>query len=318
MNGVGAQKGMTMAMFDLSGKVALVTGGSMGLGLTFSDVLAEAGAEVSLTARSVELLEANAAGLRERHGRRVSTHAGDVTEVADVQRVIAETLDDHGRIDILVNNAGISDLRGLPSEHSDHETFRRVVDVDLFGVWCFTRECAPHMLERGSGSIINIASILSSGGGEFVNPWYYAAKGAVVQLTKVLAVEWADRNVRVNAISPGYFVTEMTRPVFDMLGMAPWIESRTPMRRMGDPEQDLRGPMLFLASDASSYVTGHNLMVDGGFDASRGAWQIPPSHFEWNKDQRQVGTPYAGLVPNEFEQWKIGVPGIHYPMPDQG
>ncbi len=112
------------SLFDLHGKVALVTGGSMGLGLTFSDVLAQAGAEISLTARSGELLEENAAGLRERHGRTVSCHAGDVTVVEDVQRVIAETIAEHGRIDILVNNAGISDLRGLPSEWSDHETFR--------------------------------------------------------------------------------------------------------------------------------------------------------------------------------------------------
>lgn len=305
-----------MSMFDLSGKVALVTGGSMGLGLTFSDVLAQNGADVALTARSQELLEENASGLRARHGRKVTCHAGDVTNVDDVQRVIKDTLAAHGRIDILVNNAGITDLRGLPSEWSDHDTFRHVVDVDLFGVWAFTREVSQHMLSRGSGSIINIASILGSGGSEFVNPWYYAAKGAVVQLSKLLAVEWADRNVRVNVISPAYFVTEMTKPLFEMLGMAPWIESRTPMRRLGDPEQDLRGPLLFLASDASSYVTGHNLFVDGGFEASRGAWQITPSHFFWNKDNPQVGKPYEGIVPNNFEQWKMGIPGMHYPMPE--
>jgi gluconate 5-dehydrogenase len=303
-------------MFDLSGKVALVTGGSMGLGLTFSDTLAEAGADIALTARTEDLLEQNAAGLRERHGRRVSVHPADVTDADAVADVVAAVAAEHGRIDILVNNAGISDLRGLPSEHSDHETFRREVEVDLFGLWYFTRDAGRHMLERGSGSIINIASILASGGSEFVNPWYYAAKGAVVQLTKLLAVEWADRNVRVNAIAPGYFVTEMTRPIFDMLGMAPWIESRTPMRRLGDPERDLRGPILFLASDASSYITGHNLFVDGGFEASRGAWQIPPSHFFWNKDAPQVGETYPGLVPNEFEQWKTGIPGLHFPLPD--
>jgi NAD(P)-dependent dehydrogenase (short-subunit alcohol dehydrogenase family) len=169
-----------------------------------------------------------------------------------------------------------------------------VVGVDLFGLWYFTRDAGRHMLERGSGSIINIASILSSGGSEFVNPWYDAAKGAVVQLTKLLAVEWADRNVRVNAIAPGYFVTEMTRPIFDMLGMAPWIESRTPMRRLGDPERDLRGPRA----------------------RGRGAWQIPPSHFFWNKEAPQVGETYPGLVPNEFEQWKMGIPGLHFPMPE--
>lgn len=305
-----------MGMFDLTGKVALVTGGSMGLGLTFSDVLAENGAEVSLTARSAELLEENAKGLRERHGRKVSFNAGDVTNVDDVRRVVAQTIKEHGRIDILVNNAGITDLRGLASEHSDHETFRRVVDVDLFGVWAFMRECGPHMLERGSGSIINIASILGSGGSEFVNPFYAAAKGAVLQMTKHIAVEWGDRNVRVNAIAPAFFVTEMTRPLFDMLGMAPWIESRTPMRRLGEPEADLRGPLLFLASDAASYVTGHTLFVDGGWEASRGAWQIEPSHFSWNAAFPQAGQPYPGLVPNEFEQWKTGIPGIHYPMPE--
>lgn len=305
-----------MSMFDLTGKVALVTGGSMGLGLTFTDVLAEHGADIAITARSAELLEENAKGLRERHGRTVTCHAGDVTNENDVRRVVAETIEQHGRIDILVNNAGISDLRGLPSEWSDHETFRRVVDVDLFGVWAFMRECGPHMLQRGSGSIINISSILGSGGSEFVNPWYVAAKGAVLQMTKHLAVEWADRNVRVNAIAPAYFVTEMTRPLFEMLGMAPWIESRTPMRRLGDPESDLRGPLLFLASDAASYVTGHTLFVDGGWEASRGAWQIPPSHFSWNKDFPQAGTPYEGILPNEFEQWKSGIPGIHFAMPE--
>ncbi len=303
-------------MFDLTGKVALVTGASMGLGTTFADVLAEAGASVAVTARSADLLEDTATGLRDRHGANVTVHPGDVTVVEDVQRVVHDTIDAHGRLDVLVNNAGISDLRGLPSEWSDHETFRRVVDVDLFGVWAFARESAPHMLERGSGSIINIASILGSGGSEYVNPWYYAAKGAVLQLTKLLGVEWADRNVRVNAIAPAYFVTEMTRPVFDMLGMAPWIESRTPMRRLGDPEGDLRGPLLFLASDASAYVTGHTLSVDGGYEASRGAWQIPPSHFSWNKEHPQAGRPYEGLLPNDFEQWKHGVPGIHFPMPE--
>ena len=118
-----------MSMFDLTGKVALVTGGSMGLGLTFTDVLAEHGADLAITARSADLLEENAKGLRERHGRTVTCHAGDVTNENDVRRVVAETIEQHGRIDILVNNAGISDLRGLPSEWSDHETFRRVVDV---------------------------------------------------------------------------------------------------------------------------------------------------------------------------------------------
>jgi len=303
-------------LFDLTGKVAIVTGASMGFGVMFAHALAQAGADVAVTARSADLLEQTAASVREASGRKVTVHPGDVTSVPDVQRVIAEVLDQHGRIDIVVNNAGISDLRGLPSEHADHETFRRVIDVDLMGVWYFCREAAPHMLERGSGSIINIASILGSGGSEYNNPWYHTAKGAVLNLTRQLAVEWGDRKVRVNAIAPGFFVTEMTRPFLEGVGMAPWIESRTPMRRLGDTTSDLIGPLLLLASDAGSYITGHTLFVDGGHEASRGAWQITPSHYYWAKDAPRVGTTYEGLVPNEFESWKLGIPGLHYPAPE--
>lgn len=304
-----------MGIFDLSGKTALVTGASMGLGVTFANALADAGADVALTARSAELLEAGAAAIAAK-GRKATWHPGDVTVVDDVKRVVAEAIEQHGKIDILVNNAGLSNLQGLVSEHAEHDVFRQIIDVDLMGVWHFAREIGPHMLERGSGSIINIASILGSGGSEFTVTAYIAAKGAVIQLTKQLAVEWADRNVRVNVVSPAYFVTEMTRTLFEMLGLAPWIESRTPMRRLGDPEADLTGPIVFLASDASSYVTGLNLTVDGGWEASRGAWQLTPNNYFWNKDRMPVGTYYEGLVPNQFEQWKMGIPGLHYPMPE--
>jgi NAD(P)-dependent dehydrogenase (short-subunit alcohol dehydrogenase family) len=224
---------------------------------------------------------------------------------------VAECIEHHGTIDILVNNAGISDLRGLPSEHADPDTFRRVVDVDLMGVWYFAQQCGRHMLAQNSGSIINISSILGNGGSEYVNPFYYAAKGAVINLTRQLAVEWGDRNVRVNALSPGFVVTDMTRPLFEGLGMAPWIESRTPMRRLCSVD-DLLGPLLLLASEAGAYCSGMNFVVDGAYDASRGAWQMTPSHMMWNKDQPQIGEPYPGLVPNTFTQWQGGIPGIHY------
>jgi NAD(P)-dependent dehydrogenase (short-subunit alcohol dehydrogenase family) len=301
-------------LFDLTGKTALITGASYGLGVSFAEALAAQGADVHLTARSAELLEGTRAQI-EGMGRKATATTGDVANPDDVAKVVAECIEHHGKVDILVNNAGISDLRGLPSEHSDAETFKRIIDVDLMGVWYFAQACGRHMLAQNSGSIVNISSILGNGGSEFVNPWYYAAKGAVIQLTKLLAVEWGDRNVRVNALSPGYVLTEMTRPVFEMLGMAPWIESRTPMRRLCEV-QDLIGPLLLLSSNAGAYVSGMNLTVDGAYDASRGAWQMPPSHFMWNKDQPQIGTPYPGLVPNTFEHWHNGIPGIHYPMPE--
>ncbi len=298
-------------MFDLSGKTALVTGASYGLGVTFADALAEAGADLALTARSAELLEESAKQLSAR-GTKVTWYTGDVAIEADVERIVAQTLDDHGRIDVLINNAAVSDQRGLPSEHFDDEMFLRILQVDVLGVWHYAKFVGRHMLSRGSGSIINISSILGDGGGESVTPAYYASKGAVNQLTKQLAVEWGDRGVRVNAIAPNYFESEMTRPVMESMGLDLWVSSRTPMRRMGLPE-DLRGPVVFLASDEAAYVSGVILYVDGAFNASRGAWQIRPASHYWNEPEHtMIGTPYEGLVQMDDEEWRKGIPGIHY------
>src|SRR3954452_866435 len=300
-------------MFDVTGKTSLATGGSYGWGVFFSHALADQGADIVLTARSAELLEKEAAELGAK-GVKASWYAGDVTNVDDVARVVQSAINEHGGIDVLVNNAGVSDLSGLPSEHWDDDMFRRVIDVDLIGVWNYAREVGRSMLERGSGSIINIASMLGEGGSEYVTPAYHAAKGAVLQLTRHLSVEWADRGVRVNAISPAFFVTDMVRPLFEMLGMQAWMESRTPMRRLGEAA-DLVGPIVFLASDESSYVTGINLAVDGGVGASRGAWQIDPPSREWNKDRPPIGDRYKGLVELDREEWAAwfkGVPGIHF------
>ncbi len=298
-------------MFDLSGKTALVTGASYGLGVTFADALAEAGADLALTARSAELLEESAKQLSAR-GTKVTWYTGDVAIEADVERIVSQTLDDHGRIDVLINNAAVSDQRGLPSEHFDDEMFLRILQVDVLGVWHYAKFVGRHMLSRGSGSIINISSILGDGGGESVTPAYYASKGAVNQLTKQLAVEWGDRGVRVNAIAPNYFESEMTRPVMESMGLDLWVSSRTPMRRMGLPE-DLRGPVVFLASDEAAYVSGVILYVDGAFNASRGAWQIRPASHYWNEPEHtMIGTPYEGLVQMDDEEWRKGIPGIHY------
>src|SRR5437763_6797169 len=232
---------------SLKGKVALVTGGSYGLGVVWANALAESGADVALTARSAGLLEDVAAQLAET-GQTVSTHPGDVTVEDDVNSVVSDAIARHGHIDILVNNAGINEPTGRSSEQTTSEHFRHAIDVDLIGVWHYCRAVGRHMLERQSGSIVNVASICGMGATEFANPAYHAAKGAVIQLTRQLAAEWADRGVRVNAISPGFFMSEMVREVLDATGTRVWVESRTPMRRMGE-HYELAAPVVFLASD---------------------------------------------------------------------
>jgi NAD(P)-dependent dehydrogenase (short-subunit alcohol dehydrogenase family) len=300
-------------MFELSGKVALITGGSYGLGVVWAKALAEAGADIALTARSGELMEQVAQELRTSTGRTVSTHIGDVTVDADVDRVVAAATAAHGHIDILVNNAGVNENTGKSSEQTSSEHFRHAVDVDLVGVWNYARAVGRHMLERGSGSIINIASICGMGATEFANPAYHASKAAVIGLTRQLAAEWADRNVRVNAISPGFFMSEMVREAMELTGTRPWIDSRNPMRRMGE-HQELAGPVVFLASDAASYVTGINLAVDGGHSTVIGMSQLQAPWQKWNRPGpiNAEGT-YQGLTPLPDFILQEGIPGFHYP-----
>ncbi len=300
-------------MFDLSGKTALVTGGSYGLGVTFAEALAGAGADLALMARSADLLEGVRADLSARFGRTVTAHVGDVTSDDDAARVTAEAVAAHGKIDVLVNNAGISDVRVIPSEHFDSEMFRKILDVDVTGLFIMAREVGRHMLEQGKGSIINISSIFGDGGCEGVTPAYFAAKGAVTNLTKLLAVEWGDRGVRVNALSPHFFMSEMTKPFLEQLGLNQWWSSRTPMRRIGEGP-DLVGPVVFLASDESGFVSGVNLPIDGGFNASRGAWQVRPPHWDWNEANgpKRVGKVWSDDIVVEDSHRK-GIPGLHYP-----
>ena len=302
-----------MSGFDLSGKVALVTGGSYGLGVVWATALAKAGADIALTARSGELLEQVAAELRASTGRTVSTHTGDVTIDADVERVVADAANAHGHIDILVNNAGVSENTGKSSEQTSSEHFRHAVDVDLVGVWNYAREVGRHMLGRGSGSIINIASICGMGATEFANPAYHASKAAVIGLTRQLAAEWADRGVRVNAISPGFFMSEMVREGLELTGTRPWIDSRNPMRRMGE-HNELAGPIVFLASDAASYVTGINLPVDGGHSTVIGSAQLQVPWQLWNRPGpiRPEAT-YQGITDLPPGILREGIPGFHFP-----
>jgi len=304
-------------MFDFSGKVVLITGASYGLGEQFAYAFAEAGAALVLTARSTEMLEAVASKCREK-GSTVTVASGDVSIEADVKRVIQSGIDEHGHIDVLINNAGIADARGVAAEHFDAETFNQIISVDLVGAFYYARECGRHMLERGSGSIVNICSIMASGGNENNVIGYTAAKGGLRNLTLQLGSEWADRGVRVNSVSPGFIVTEMTRPMLEAMGIDKWIASRTPMRRVGEAEE-VTSAVMFLASDLASYITGVDLLVDGGTNASNGTFQIPPIHHEWNAETPMVPSSYQPVQPRPdwYQALEGGVPGIHFPLPDE-
>jgi NAD(P)-dependent dehydrogenase (short-subunit alcohol dehydrogenase family) len=276
-------------VFRLDGKVGVVTGASYGLGVLFADILASAGADVVVTARSADKL-AETAKLVENLGRRSLAVPADVTVYDDCERVVNETMGELGRVDILVNNAGWADDRLIRTERSEPEMFEKMVKTDLVGLFYMTRAAAPHMLRGGGGSIINLSSIFGLAGAENRTAGYFAAKGGVNQLTKLLACEWGDRNVRVNALAPNFFMSEMTRHLLEDSGMADWMRSRTPMRRLGELHE-LVGPFLFLASDASSFVTGTVLTVDGGWSASGGYAQLPQPWDDWSGELSTPITP---------------------------
>jgi len=250
--------------FRLEGRTAIVTGASSGLGARFGRTLAKAGASVVLAARRKERIEMLAAQITEEGGTAVATRC-DVTSDADVRELVASTIHRFGTVDILANNAGVAPEEDAPDEST--ESFRRVVAVNLTGAYSCAREVATEMLAGNGGSIVNTASIsgLVAGDGPDT-PSYTATKGAIVNLTRELAVRWADRGVRVNAIAPGYFPSEMTSASLESEEGRRFVRDRTPMGRAGRIDE-LDGAVLFLASDASSYITGHTLVVDGGWTA---------------------------------------------------
>jgi NAD(P)-dependent dehydrogenase (short-subunit alcohol dehydrogenase family) len=249
------------APFRMDDRVAVVTGASSGFGERFARVLAAAGAKVVLAARRRERLEAIAADL---DGAIVVTC--DVSIPEDNERLVRTAIERHGRIDVLVNNAGLSDAP-LRAEEEPLEAFTRVVDVNLNAIFQLSSLAARDMLGRRSGSIVNISSIhglVASAPNR--QAAYAASKGAVVSLTRELAVQWARKGVRVNALAPAYFETELTAEMFAVESGREWIIRNTPLGREGRIEE-LDGALLFLASDASSYVTGTTLAVDGGWTA---------------------------------------------------
>ena len=252
-------------LFDLSGKVAMVTGAGSGLGVVFSEALAIAGATVVCAGIRVESVERTAARITALGYRALGLQL-DVTDDDAIARVMQDIASRFGSVDILVNNAGIATMG--PPEAMTRKDWQSVIDVNLTGVFICAREAAKLMISaKRGGSIINIASILGLVASE-PSPAasYAAAKGGVVNLTRDLAVHWAHHGIRVNAIGPAYFPSEMTAPILEAPEIIAEIERRTPLGRMGRLDE-LQGPILFLASEASSYVTGQTLYVDGGWTA---------------------------------------------------
>ena len=248
-------------MFSLDGRVAIVTGASGGLGARFAKVLHDAGASVMGAARRVDRLEALAGDLE-----RFTPVACDVSDDDALAALVDATVAAHERVDVLVNNAGISDAQDA-AEGEDPARFRSVIDVNLNAAFVLSTLCARFMLEEGAGSIVNISSVHGLvAAAPNKQAAYVASKSGLVGLTRELACQWATRGVRVNAIAPGYFASELTEEMFAAESGMAWITRNTPMRRPGE-SHELDGALLFLASDASSYVTGQVLAVDGGFTA---------------------------------------------------
>jgi gluconate 5-dehydrogenase len=252
------------ALLDLTGRTAIVTGGSRGLGREMAEGLAEAGASLVLCARRAEWLTPAVDALRAR-GFTVDGITCDVSRRDDVQRVVDRTIDTQGKIDILINNAGIS--WGAEPELMPLDKWQRVVDVNLTGAFLVAQAVGREMLKRRSGVIVNVASAAGLHGS--VNGPHYAGyaatKAGLMGLTRELAATWGPRGIRVNAIAPGFFRSRLTEHVIDEI--APRLASASPLGRAGAPGE-LKGVAVFLASDASSYVTGQVIVVDGGVTIS--------------------------------------------------
>lgn len=246
--------------FDLSGKVAVISGASRGIGRAIALALAEAGADVALAARSIEALDA-VAGEARALGRRALIIPTDVAQVDQVRGMVDRAVDQLGRIDILVNAAGVGHRK--PSTELTEADFDRVYAANIKAVTFGCAAAGRHFVEQRSGKIINVASLTTTLGlpGRAL---YGSTKGAVGQLTRALAVEWGPYGVCVNAIAPGWIDTELARPVLRDPEFRAGIVNRTPLGRVGEPE-DLGGAAVFLASSASDFVTGQILYVDGGF-----------------------------------------------------
>jgi len=247
-------------LFDLTGRVAIVTGGSRGLGLEMAEGLAEAGAAVMLCARRDEWLTPAVTAMRER-GFRADGAICDIAKPEQVQAVVDDTLAKHGRVDILINNAGVS--WGARPEEMPLEKWQMVIDTNLTGTFLFSQAVAREMLKRQYGRIINVASLAglqaSVNGPHYAG--YAASKAGLMGLTRELAASWGRQGIRVNAIAPGFFHSRLADPAIPLA--EPAIKASSPIPRVG-AAGELKGVVVFLAADASNYVTGQVIVVDGG------------------------------------------------------
>ena len=252
-----------LSTFQLNGKLALITGSSAGIGFALARALGEAGAHVVINGRNAEKVSAAAQALKDK-GLNVSEFVFDVTDAKSVTTAVNDIEAQLGAIDILVNNAGMQ-IRGPLHEYKD-EDWHTLMRTNLDSVYYVGKTVAQKMIPRGRGKIINICSVQSELGRPGIAP-YTASKGAVKMFTKGMAIDWGQFGIQVNGIGPGYFKTELNQKLVDDPQFSSWLVGRTPSRRWGDVE-DLGGAAVFLASDASKFVNGHILYVDGGVTAT--------------------------------------------------
>jgi len=249
---------MSAVTFDFSNEVALITGGSRGLGLEIAQAFGAAGATVVITARREQWL-GEAKQMLIDQGITVHAFICDVADLASVEHTVQQTLDVCGKIDVLVNNAGLT--WGAPAETMPLEKWHQVIEANITGTFLMSQCVGRHMLEHQKGAIVNIASIAGLGGGQRNTIGYNTSKAAIINMTRSLALEWGARNVRVNAVAPAMFRTRMTEAILQRSEAA--IAAATPMQRIGQPGE-LAPCVLFLASEAAGYITGQILAIDGG------------------------------------------------------
>lgn len=252
---------MNPSYFDLSGKVAIVTGGATGIGRAIGEVLAEVGASLVICGRRLEKCDIACAEIAATTGVRTLPVSCDVSKVDDVESLINVVIGRFGRIDILVNNAGIGGSE-KPILKMTEEDWDSVLDTSLKGAFLTSRAAVPHMIDQGRGKIINVASSYALIGTPNMSA-YCAAKGGMTQLTKVMALEWVRYNIQVNALCPGYIKTPLNEHFFTTEAGQKIIRKNIPMRRLGNVEE-LKGIAVFLASEASSFMTGSSIIIDGG------------------------------------------------------
>lgn len=250
-------------VFDITGKIALITGSTGALGDAFARGLAQHGATVILNGRNPISLAASVQEFAD-EGYKAFGYSFDVTKKEEVYQAVSLIEKEVGTVDILVNNAGIN-LRAPLEDYKD-EDWDKVIGINLTGPYLVAKAVVQSMIQQKSGKIINIGSVQNELGRPTIAP-YAASKGGLKMLTKGMAIDWAKYNIQVNGIGPGYFKTDLTRPLYENPEFDAWLCNRTPSNRWGEPEE-LIGALLFLASDASSYVNGHVIYVDGGLLAS--------------------------------------------------